>query len=527
MFAVALALRLVHLWQIQDSPFALWLNTDPAIYDEWAKRLVGGDWAGRQEGVFYQGPLYPYFMAVVYASTGPTTWAVRGAQAVLSSVSAALVAYVGRRHFCTPVGWIAGLATAAYGPLIFYSGELLPETLITFLDLVLLAALGEALRRDSRGALALAGLAFGLSAAARGTALLFGPFVLAALALRAGPKCWCQWVPQAALFCAVAALPIAPVALHNLLIGGDAVLLTANSGINLYIGNHSLSDGLYMRPPIYEGRPLGNNVASQRVNFRQVAETELGRSGLRLSEVSSFWTRKTLQDMQRMPRRWLRLMLYKTYFALAAYEVPNNRNYEFSKRFSSLLQLPLPSWGAGIGFAFVGVVVTAASWRRHGFLLGFGLAQLASLVAFFVISRYRLPLVPIMLIYAAAGVGWIWLQARRWRLRRCIPALLAAAAVTGSSYAVAPGLDFATRDQNLGTAYRELRRYDEALAAYDRALEVHSDWAFAHFQKGMTWARMGRLAEARRSFERAIELATQQNDTYVVGRARQELAALR
>ena len=41
---------------------------DSRGYDEWARRIAGGDWLGHE--VFYQAPLYPYLLGVIYAIAG-------------------------------------------------------------------------------------------------------------------------------------------------------------------------------------------------------------------------------------------------------------------------------------------------------------------------------------------------------------------------------------------------------------------------------------------------------------------------
>ena len=68
LFAVAFAVRLVHIGQIRPSPFFDVLLGDAHGYDAWAHRLAAGDWLGTE--VFYQAPLYPYFLGVLYAAAG-------------------------------------------------------------------------------------------------------------------------------------------------------------------------------------------------------------------------------------------------------------------------------------------------------------------------------------------------------------------------------------------------------------------------------------------------------------------------
>ena len=76
-------------------------------------RLAGGDWIGTD--VFYQAPLYPYFLGVIYAVAGHDLLAVRVVQAVIGSLSAVLVAWAAARLFSTRAGIIAGAAAGVLG----------------------------------------------------------------------------------------------------------------------------------------------------------------------------------------------------------------------------------------------------------------------------------------------------------------------------------------------------------------------------------------------------------------------------
>src|SRR5215831_9280054 len=84
-FCVALAVRLFHIWQIRRSPFFSMLLGDARGYDEWAQRIAAGDWIGRD--VFYQAPLYPYTLGVLYAIAGRSLLVVRLCQAILGSIA--------------------------------------------------------------------------------------------------------------------------------------------------------------------------------------------------------------------------------------------------------------------------------------------------------------------------------------------------------------------------------------------------------------------------------------------------------
>src|SRR5262245_37458863 len=100
-FLLAFSLRLVHVWQIRRSPFFDVLLGDAHGYDEWARRIAAGEWIGRD--VFYQAPLYPYFLGSVYRLIGHNLFAVRLIQAAIGAASCMLLALAGQQFFSSRV----------------------------------------------------------------------------------------------------------------------------------------------------------------------------------------------------------------------------------------------------------------------------------------------------------------------------------------------------------------------------------------------------------------------------------------
>ncbi len=90
-FLLAFAVRLLHVWQIRAAPFFSVLMGDSRGYDEWARRIAGGDWFGHE--VFYQAPLYPYLLGVIYTITGRSLLVVRIVQALIGSTSCLLLTF--------------------------------------------------------------------------------------------------------------------------------------------------------------------------------------------------------------------------------------------------------------------------------------------------------------------------------------------------------------------------------------------------------------------------------------------------
>src|SRR5262249_47643124 len=152
------------LFEIQSIPLFYYLAGDGRTYDEWAQRIAAGDWLG--SGVFYQAPLYPYFLAVLQVTFGHNLWAIRIVQALLGAVSCVLVFLAGEKLFSRAAGIAAGLLLAFYAPAIFFDGvidkSVLDLLLLSLLIWVLLHAASVPSWRQWLGAGALLGL-LGLS----------------------------------------------------------------------------------------------------------------------------------------------------------------------------------------------------------------------------------------------------------------------------------------------------------------------------------------------------------------------------
>jgi hypothetical protein len=132
---LALVVRLVYIWQISHAPFFTLRLGDAEAYHQWALRIAGGDWIG--DGVFYQAPLYPYFLAAVYTVLGEGTAIVRFVQAVCGAASCALLAAAGMALF-GPRGASAGVLLALYPTAIFLDGLLEKTAIVSLLTAALL-----------------------------------------------------------------------------------------------------------------------------------------------------------------------------------------------------------------------------------------------------------------------------------------------------------------------------------------------------------------------------------------------------
>ncbi len=500
-FSFALALRLVHLVQILPAPFFPFKMGDAASYDAWAQQIAAGHWLGSE--VFYQAPLYPYFLAVIYRLVGSDMFSIRLCQAVVGASSSVLLTGAGWRIFSKPVGILAGLLLATYAPALFFD-SLVQKSVLDALFLCLLLNLYSRLLDHPVAWLWCAlGASLGGLILTRENALVLVPAVLISLVsyttmshrVKLGASLW---------FLAGVGLILLPVAMRNAVVGGEFHLTTSQSGPNFYIGNNPRANGTY-RPL----RPRRGSAKHERRDARELAEQALGRE-LTPAEVSDYWSTQAFQFIRQDTGAWLKLMGRKFLYLCNAMELVDTEDQYTYAEWSWLLRfggyvlhmgilMPLAAWG---------VWCTWPSRRRLVLLyliIGF---YSASVIAFYVVGRYRYPLVPILSLFAAAGV----VETRRFLTQssrgRVIVALVCCLSV--ALFCNIPiksrGEMRATTHYNVGVELDAVELHEAAIGEYLATLRLDAGFDAVHNNLGCDYLYTGQLDAAIEHLERAVVL---------------------
>ncbi|MEO0020440.1 MAG: tetratricopeptide repeat protein [candidate division WOR-3 bacterium] len=454
-------------------------------------------------------------------------------QAVLGSVSCVLLCLIGRKIFDGRSGFIAGLLMAFYPLFIYFDGELLIPVLLVFL---LLGGFLFFCHRDEKWFyLPLAGLFFGLGAIARPNVLLF-VFVLPIWFFFQNRK---GWLRRSAIFLGAAFVPILPVTARNYVKSKSFVLIAWQAGTNFYIGNNEYSDGTTAIVPGTRGTWWGgyNDV-------KRIAESEAGRQ-LRGYEIDRFWLKKGLEFWRRSPLKALYLTLRKFYLWFSGYEVSNNRDKYFFKRYTLLnflwFNTPFFKFPFGVLFplALAGIYLTRKKWRRLMPVYLFLFSYMLSFVFFFITARYRLPVLPFYFLFAVQAVRLFAQQEKKERKiallitissfvifnldlfgtgRQTDPAQNHFTAAMGyysqGKFTLAQKeidrallLDSATNILSLkATMLLEQNRIDEAKQIAEAAVRLHPDEADSYGIAGNVFASANELNRAEVMFQRAVEL---------------------
>jgi 4-amino-4-deoxy-L-arabinose transferase-like glycosyltransferase len=525
--ALALLLRGLHVWQAAlHDPFFFLPAVDPKVYHEWAIRISEGDWLGDQ--VFFLSPLYPYFLSAIYAVTGPSLLAAKIFQAVLSAGCCVLIHLIGRRVFGVLPGAIAAALWALYSLSIFYDTELLVASIQTPLNLAVVLTLLRAERTGGRWSWLAAGLLLGLSTLARPNLLLLAGLIVpwGALTLR-GRFAWTAVAVRLALFGGGMALMVLPVTWRNHAVGDDFVLVSSQSGVNLYIGNGPGASGTFRVPAEFLSTRADDPLQQQRA-YREHAERALGHP-LKPSEISDYWTERTLEHVMEHPGDAAWLLLRKTAMFFNRHEPGNSRDFYSSRRFSAILELPLLDFSVVGALGLLGLVVSLRLVRRAFVLYAMVATFAASLVLFFVLAHYRMPVTPFFALFAGAGATWLVevLAARRLRA-----ILLGLALLAGSAWFVQldlyrPGEARFMVEYNLANRYRMLGRRQEAIDTYRRSIELQPNYISSHHNLAIYCGEEPRdLDCAEREWRAVLAIARSHGDREYIERAEHYLRAI-
>ncbi|HEY1910617.1 MAG TPA: tetratricopeptide repeat protein, partial [Vicinamibacterales bacterium] len=506
------------------SPFFAILMGDSHGYDEWAQRIAAGDWLGHD--VFYQAPLYPYVLGVIYTIAGHHLLAVRVIQAGIGSASCVLLGLAAARLFGKRAGLVAGLILALYAPAIFFDGLIQKSVLDEFFVCLGLWLLSQTIDAESgkvgekKALWFCLGLAMGGLALTRENALVFILVILGWIFVRGletdGPRLAARdagarssrnrnaKARAAALFVAGLAIVLVPVALRNSYVGGGFYITTSQFGPNLYIGNHPGADGSYesLRPG--RGAP-----EYERQDATELAEHALQRK-LTPGEVSSYWTDRAIGFMTSHPAEWLRLMARKVVLIGNATEMLDTESQESHAEWSWPLRLgaPFGNFGILIPLALFGLVMTWPMRSRLWVLYAMTAGYAASVVIFYVFARYRYPLTPFLIVFAAAGLVTLpsVIRARAmpggWRTI----AAIAVAAVFANWPVLSADSMKAITESNLGVALQADQRVTEAIPHYQRAIALRPGYAPVYSNLASALRAGGHTDEAIATYQRALTL---------------------
>jgi len=329
-------------------------------------------------------PGYPVLLAGVQILFGRGLLAPRLVQALLGTAAAGLVYLLARQLFGEREALVAAAIVAVYPIFVLFTILVLSETLFNALVLGGLGCLALAYRRTDAGWAVAGGVVFGLATLVRAS---FLPFVVLAAAGWAAAR---RFQPAAAwragLMVVAFAAAMTPWVLRNWRVtGGHLVVTTLRAGASLYEGLNPRADGGPMM---------------DRINWDE------GTRGMSQLQRNEHWRRLGLDYAWEHPGRTV---------VLAAKKL-----FRFWNLVPNVAQFRIPVLCVALGAPYAMVMLLALvglvrSWRRGdvALILLLPVVYYSLVHMIFVGSvRYRMPVMPLVIVLGAHGLVGLW---SRWR----------------------------------------------------------------------------------------------------------------
>ena len=516
-FALVFALRLIALARLTQSDLLLPASGDMQFYNNWALRILHGNWTDHQ--AFYGLPLYPYLLAAIYRLCGVSPFVPGLLQALVESGTAVLLYQIARRLFpgaalpapsaVTPnrgelIGVLAALGWGFCQPAQAYSIILMPTSWFVFVFWFVVWQIMKRKEAPRGWVILLLGLLLGVTAMAVANILFLVPLLFAAIVLR------CQSsnsrrAANAGLVIAGVLIGTSPAWLHNYLVAREPVFLSAHGGINFWIGNNPMATGYPRFPPGLH--------AEQEALLKDsitVAERAEGHP-LRRSRVSSYWSTQAMNWIGSHPLDWVLLLTKKVRNFWNAFQY-DDLSIMTELREEGVI-LPGITFGLIAALGLPGMLIACCKIRESRWIATAILLQMGSLLAVFVTERYRLVALPGLLLFAGFVLLEIWDRMTTAEYTKAALVLLLVAASTAF-------VSLPQRDETLWS----LDAYNSGLKALEAGLlseaerKLNLAYSYSPYNAGVNFAQGNmRFARGDRNAARSFYTATLELDPQHLG----------
>ena len=186
---------------------------------------------------------------------------------------------------------------------------------------------------------------------------------------------------------------------------GEFRLLPWQGASNFYSANSQRANGKFYRHSVYiPNRQAGMNPA--RLEAEYIYSIETGKKPpFNLDDFNKFWLKKSFNEIASNPLKWIKLTLKKVYYLYNNYEQYNNKTFGFHKELTPILKYNPLCFGFLIILLFLFLLkmpqIPSLDYDKIVSIATSIDALCIGIVAFYVSSRFRLPIVPLIIIVSS------------------------------------------------------------------------------------------------------------------------------
>ena len=335
---------------------------------------------GRGFGGSWRPPGYAFFLASIFLIFGKSVVAARVIQMLLGGLTCLLTYKIGKNIFSETTGRIAGALTVFYPYFIAYTGDLLSETFLTFMLALTIFHVIKTAEKTSWKNIALTGFLIGLTGLTKSVVLPF--FMLACV--------WLWWrtgkFRTAFLVGIFTLVTITPWTMRNYFhYDNSYVMPVSTPWFSLY--GSSCDEALL-------DESTGDVLKGPGVKqIDQFMPPDWGRvAALPLPERDKYCKAKALGWIKNNPGKFSWLIYKRAVHFWRLYPVIAYKWEKIAAMATSGLYIPL---------AVIGFLLSLPAFRKTSLLLALFVSHTAVHLFFAVTMRYRVPIDPYVIIFAA------------------------------------------------------------------------------------------------------------------------------
>ncbi|MBW1893997.1 MAG: tetratricopeptide repeat protein [Deltaproteobacteria bacterium] len=395
---IALILRITALLSLKESVYFDFLLWDERLYHTWAEKIAGGTF--QSSSVYEMAPLPAYLMALIYKILSPDVLYIRIANIVFGVLTCYLVYLIGKELANRTVGLFACLIACFYKPFIFYSIVPLKTSLSLSLFAAMVYLFVAVLNKPSLIKSLALGVVMGLVQNVRPNCIVLTPLLpLLIVWVVYKKKTTFKVLTVTLIFYALGlCLSNAPFIIRNYRVAGKTSATVSQSGFNLYMCNN-----------LEYGYPLPFATTSPFDQGIQFTIEASRRSGKKLTpgEASSYWTNEVIKTALEQPKAFMWRIFRKVLAVFNRHEKGDHYHMGFLSNFVAFFKFPFPGICLILPIGMAGMAIKMFGSRKSSALAAIFLVYASTLIAFFINIRVRLPLLVILIPFAAVGINCV------------------------------------------------------------------------------------------------------------------------
>jgi 4-amino-4-deoxy-L-arabinose transferase-like glycosyltransferase len=500
-FIVALSLRCVHFYQIYKTPLlSPDYVPDTLAFIVIAQKIIEGNF-------FYAIPmnmniLYSIYLVPFILFFQESLLAAVFFQLIIDALSALIVFRIANKIFDIRSAFLAGFIYAVYGPLIWYAGAPLGESLSIFFLLLSFNLLITALDSKTHPVYYyISGFMLAVASLGRPNIIILSILVILVMLFydNHGKK----RLQTSARFTLGILFVLIPFSLNNYYIEKSWSPYPAKGGINFYAGNHIGAKGIYELIPGISNMPYIYMYEAQ-----DVASKNMGKE-LNVKEADAYWYREGLSFIALHSMEALKLWGVKALLFMNNKELATNMDYDFCKEFSSILKYSIIPPGVLIALAIMGMLIIPNNDPKAILLKIFLAGLIISTITFYVSERLRIVSFPFIILLSSQYLFIIYDFFRKREKPKLFVATISMIALILVSAIPLAAFDINTQKTTSYAYYQygiyllNSNKQNEAILEFKKAIELNSADPEPYYQLSLIYYTQRQYLPALQYLNRA------------------------